>query len=213
MMIFEAKRLIYLAMPKTGSTAIESVLQPHADIAFRSPPRLKHATPRTIRNFNRLFKPIDPYEFELVVMMREPLSWLESWYRYRTRSDLDNHPHSTKHVSFEDFLIATCEKEPPAFAAIGSQHKFLCDTGTTPLAETIFPYEQLSSAMTYLNKRLGTHHKVSDVNKSPAICVDVSDDVLELIGQKRRQEIELYEEVAAGKYLPSDPSFNAAVSE
>lgn len=206
MMAFWQERLVYLAVPKTGSTAIESVFEPHADIIFRNPPRLKHAKAGTMRNFKKLFSPVDPAKFELVAVMREPLDWLGSWYRYRSRDDLDGHPNSTKHISFDDFLVASCETKPPGFAHIGSQHRFLCADGEVPLADFIFPYEKLDLAITYLNQRLGTNKQIERLNRSPLNILDVSSDVLELVGKKRRKEIELYEEAADGKYLPPAPS-------
>lgn len=206
MLAFWQERLVYLAVPKTGSTAIESVFEPHADIIFRNPPRLKHAKAGTMRNFKKLFSPVDPSEFELVAVMREPLDWLGSWYRYRSRDDLDGHPNSTKHISFDDFLVASCETKPPGFAHIGSQHRFLCADGDVPLADVIFPYEKLNLAIAYLNQRLGTSKQIDRLNRSPINVLDISSDVLELVGQKRRKEIELYEEVSDGKYLRAPKS-------
>jgi len=38
--------------------------------------------------------------------MREPISWLGSWYRFRQRPHLDGRPASTKDMSFDE-LCAT----------------------------------------------------------------------------------------------------------
>jgi len=202
MMVFWEERLVYLAVPKTGSTAIESSFESQADIIFRNPPRLKHAKAGTMRNFRKLFSPLDPGDFELVAVMREPLDWLGSWYRYRSRKALDGHANSTKDVSFDDFLMASCENKPPAFAHIGSQHRFLCADGNTPLADAIFPYDRIDAAMAYLNFRLGTDHSIPKVNTSPVSVLDVSQEVLERVAGQRKKEILLYEDVVAGKYLP-----------
>jgi len=202
MMAFWEERLVYLAVPKTGSTAIESAFEPHADIIFRNPPRLKHAKAGTMRNFRKLFSPLDPTEFEIVAVMREPLDWLGSWYRYRSRDALDGHANSTKDVDFDDFLMASCENKPPAFAHVGSQHRFLCANGDTPLADVIFPYDRIDIAIAYLNFRLGTSHRIPLVNTSPISALDISPDVLEKVACKNKKEILLYEDVSAGKYLP-----------
>ena len=35
--------IIFLTVPKTGTTAIEGALAPHAAIVLREPPQIKHA--------------------------------------------------------------------------------------------------------------------------------------------------------------------------
>ena len=49
MLIFWKTRLAILAVPKTGTTAIEQALAPMADAAILNPPGLKHCTVRKYR--------------------------------------------------------------------------------------------------------------------------------------------------------------------
>jgi hypothetical protein len=44
MMILWRERLAFLAVPKTGTTAIESILAPFAAITYSRPPMVKHMT-------------------------------------------------------------------------------------------------------------------------------------------------------------------------
>jgi hypothetical protein len=44
MLVFWKAKLVLLAVPKTGSTALEAAFGPWADAAFLNPPRLKHMT-------------------------------------------------------------------------------------------------------------------------------------------------------------------------
>ncbi len=107
MLVFSKARLVLLSVPKTGTTAIETVLAPHAAIAVLDPPELKHAP---VYRYNRFFRPmIEKFigsEIEVMAMIREPRSWLGSWYRYRQRSFLDGQPQSTAGLSFEEFVQA-----------------------------------------------------------------------------------------------------------
>jgi len=49
MLIIWEKRLVFLATPKAGSTAIGSAFEPLANVAVRRPAELKHANLRTYR--------------------------------------------------------------------------------------------------------------------------------------------------------------------
>ena len=44
MMILWRERLAFLAVPKTGTTAIDSILAPFAAITYSRPPMVKHMT-------------------------------------------------------------------------------------------------------------------------------------------------------------------------
>ena len=43
MLVFWKQKLVILSVPKTGTTAIEAALAPHADIVVSHPPEQKHA--------------------------------------------------------------------------------------------------------------------------------------------------------------------------
>jgi hypothetical protein len=49
MLVFSKAKLVFLAVPKTGSTALEAAFLPWADASFLNPPRLKHMTVRRYR--------------------------------------------------------------------------------------------------------------------------------------------------------------------
>ena len=200
MLVFWPKRLVYLAVPKTGSSAIESVLHPFADIQFKSPPRLKHAKAGTMRNFRKLFSPLDPGEFEQVAVMRDPLEWLGSWYRYRARKELDGNQNSTANISFEEFIDAVISKNPPPFAHVGSQFRFLCAEGETPVADRIYPYTRINDLFTYLEKRLEISFEIPDANMSEIAPLSLSDACLARLMDARSAEFALYEQVEAGVY-------------
>ena len=71
-----------LAVPKTGSTALEVTLEPKVNGRFGNPPELKHLT---LYRYNCFVRPLlqlttgqDPETLELI---REPIIWLRSWYQ------------------------------------------------------------------------------------------------------------------------------------
>ena len=97
---------VFLAMTKTGSTAVETAFQRHAQLVARRPPRMKHMTART---FDQVFVPVLEHygharaSYEVLCIVREPVDWVHSWYRYRSRPAAADSDHSTAGLSFEEF--------------------------------------------------------------------------------------------------------------
>ncbi len=79
---------VVLAVPKSGSTALEAAFTKHAQLVTSGPPSLKHVT---AREFDERFVPLLEQhgyaraDYEVTALVREPVSWLASWWRYRSR--------------------------------------------------------------------------------------------------------------------------------
>jgi hypothetical protein len=68
---------------------------------------------------------------ELMAIMREPVDWLSSWYRYRSRPALAGQQQSTSDMDFDTFVEAWLSEAPPVFAQIGRQSRFLSEEDGT----------------------------------------------------------------------------------
>lgn len=193
MLIFYKEKLAFLSVPKTGTTAYESALRPHADMVISSPPELKHAP---VYRFNRWIRPmfdrVLSTELELVAVMREPIDWLGSWYRYRQRPALDGRPNSTKDVSFDEFVRAYCKGKQPAFANVGSQAKFLEPQPNGCAVTHLFRYENQDRIQRFFEDRLNTRLDLKRRNQSPRAKLSLSPDVEALLRRKRPEEFERY---------------------
>jgi len=55
MLVFWAEKLVFLAVPKTGTTAIEGALAPRASMVLRDPPQLKHSP---VYRYKRFLQPL-----------------------------------------------------------------------------------------------------------------------------------------------------------
>ena len=86
MMVFWEQRLVVLATPKTGSTALASALESRAALISKRPPEVKHTTAARYQWLVRPFlEKSTRQRFTVVALMREPVDWLGSWYRFRQR--------------------------------------------------------------------------------------------------------------------------------
>src|SRR5680860_1454854 len=54
MLVFSKHKLVFLSVPKTGTTAWQAALGPHASMVISDPPELKHAP---VFRYNRFFRP------------------------------------------------------------------------------------------------------------------------------------------------------------
>lgn len=198
MMIFFKERLALLSVPKTGTTAFQAALRNRADLVISDPPELKHAP---LYRYNRwirpMFEKVCGAELEVAAVMREPVSWLGSWYRYRQRPALDGNPNSTKGVSFDDFLHAYCKGKPPAFANVGSQAKFLEAQPNGCKVSQLFRYEDQEALKKFLEQRLNQEIHLDRRNVSPTAELTLGADTKAILHRKRPAEFELYETIPA----------------
>lgn len=196
MMVFWNERLVLLSVPKTGTHAYTQALGPRASMVVTDPPELKHAP---VYRYNRFFRPMfekmGAVDMELVAVIREPLSWLGSWYRYRQRPALDGRRASTKSHSFDTFLTECCADTPAPFANVGSQAKFVEARPNGTAVRQFFRYEDQAGFRNFLIDRLGDIPDIPSANVSPKRSLDISPEVEALVRKKRAAEFALWESI------------------
>lgn len=192
MLVFWEPRLVFLATPKTGSTAIETALESLASIAVTRPPVLKHTTVHRYRRFlGPYIKAASTAEFQTVALMREPRDWLGSWYRYRSREGVEP-AKSTRNISFEDFVTAYAVDTPPPFADVGSQERFLRPRDGIGI-DHLFRYEQIDRLVDFLESRLQHKIVLPRLNVSPEGATDLSPAGVALLHQACAADYAIYD--------------------
>lgn len=172
MMVFQKENLVFFAIPKTGTTALEEALAHRATIIIRDPPNAKHMTPAT---YNRAIRPLIQRDHEMMAVIRHPLDWHGSHYRYRTRAALDGTMRSTAHMSFDDFIRSVLPEE--GGAPSGSQSKFLTlPDGRTPV-QHLFRYEAQDAILQFLSARFGEQINPPRVNVSPEFPLTLPEEL------------------------------------
>ena len=175
MLVFWKQRLVFLAVPKTGTSAWEAALLPHASMTVLDPPELKHAP---VYRYNRFFRPMfdkmGAEHMDVLAVIREPISWLGSWYRYRQRGFLEGKPTSTRGMSFDDFCQAYATGDRPPFANVGSQAKFIEPRPNGTAVTHLFKYENQASLIAFMEDRLKVPIDLPRENVSPRRDLDLS---------------------------------------
>jgi len=177
MIVFIKEKLVILSAPKTGTTSLQAALEPHASIMFRDPPGVKHINlGKYQRQIRKLIENLADGQIETFGIVRHPLDWMGSWYRYRRRDQLKGHQNSTHGVSFDAFLTAYMSEDRPHFARVGDQARFFKPRPNDQPINHLFQYEQLDQAVAFLENRLGREIQLPRKNVSPQIDLPVSDD-------------------------------------
>jgi hypothetical protein len=158
---------VLLALPKTASTSLERTLSPYATEVVSAPPGRKHLP---ARGFVHTRAPVladqgHPREsYELVTMFREPIAWLESWWRYRAR---DDSRQSTADLSFEEFAQAYLAGDEDAPVPKGRPAKFIQAQGAVAV-DRIFSVDRTDVWSGWFSERVGVPLEFERRNASGA---------------------------------------------
>lgn len=197
MLVFWKEKLVLLSVPKTGTTALETALSPRAAMVISDPPELKHAP---VYRYNRFFRPMfekacKEENMETLAVMREPISWLGSWYRYRRRDFMKGQRNSTHDVSFDEFVDAYATGKRPPFANVGSQAKFLEPRPNGTSVTHLFRYEDQPALLGFLEDRLGGPIALAQENVSPVMDLTLSPRTESKLRRNCAEEFTLYNSI------------------
>ncbi|MEQ8254524.1 MAG: gamma-glutamyl kinase [Roseovarius confluentis] len=204
MLVFSNEKLVFLSVPKTGTTAYEAALAPRAAIVVRHPPELKHAP---VFRYNRFFRPaIEKFMgegFDVLAVMREPLDWLGSWYRYRQRPGQEQACNSTHGISFDTFVTEYMKGKRATYAQVGSQTKFLEPQKNGTAVTHLFRYEDQDGLRRFLSDRLQVEIDTQRMNSSPTMALTLDPEIEQRYRRKFAVEYQLYDGIAEnGAFTP-----------
>ncbi|MBY6200402.1 hypothetical protein KUV65_03435 [Maritalea mobilis] len=199
MLIFWKARLVLMAVPKTGTTALEEALLPFADSAILNPPAMKHCTVRRYRNqLAPFFEQRRSRPMELVAVMREPIGWLSSWYRYRARAAIAGQPASTAGMSFDAFVEEWLSDDPGEPAQVGRQSRFLDYERGAVGVHHLFRHDRMEDLVRFLETRLSVDLDLPARNVSPEGDTGLSPEMEAQLRRDAPQEFALWDALCDG---------------
>jgi hypothetical protein len=189
------KDFVLLALPKTASTSLERTLSPYATEVVGSPPARKHLPARGFvhTRAEELAEQGHPREsYELVTMFREPIAWLESWWRYRAREDSRQ---STADMTFEEFAqrYAAGDDEPPI--PQGRPAKFIRARGVVAV-DRIFSVDRPDVWAAWFGARIGRPLEFERRNVSDAAHGELSASTRALLEAHLAPEYDVWRRLA-----------------
>ena len=175
MLVFVRQGLVLLATPKTASTALQLALARHADIVTRGLPAVKHISyPKYLRQVAPLVDGFVRGPVEVCALVRAPLDWLGSWYRFRQRDDIPDAEKGTAGMGFDDFVRDYLADPRPPHADVGSQARFLTVPDQGLAVDRLFAYERIDRFVAFLEDRLDCEIILPKLNVSPLASMELS---------------------------------------
>ncbi len=182
---------VFLCQPKCASTAIEKALTPYSDLGSLSGrASIKHTN---TRQYNEYIRPyitqIGGKDCETICLMREPISRLVSFYKYRSREALSNpdhpnHHRSTANISFTEFIEGYLADETAPYSATKSQLSFIIDNTGAIGVDKIFAYENIQYFLDYMSQKIGSELKLPLLNQSPSRPIETLEPTLQIALEK-----------------------------
>ena len=205
MLLAPGKGFVFLATTKSGSTSIETAFMRHSQMILQKPPAIKHTTYAGFQRFLQPFlnsKGFPRESYEVVCVFREPIDWLSSWWRYRSREKLANpldpkHRNYTGDVSFEHFARAYMEGSEQ-FAQVGRPSQFVRPRSGQAEMDRIFRYDRLDLLVEYLCEKVGEEVEVGSANTSPERTFSLSEECEIDLREFFAPEYRVYERAIGG---------------
>ena len=202
MLIFTKANLVLFAAPKTGSTAHHQSLRGLADITLGRSASFKHMS---VRKYEKTFAPFLEFAYgltpERAAVIRDPVDYLGSWYRYRQRPKTKGTDKSTIGIDFETFLEAVMEKTPPPFADVGRQAEFVTTRkGGIRIDHLFAHYSPLLDQ--FLAERLKRKIDIPQRNMSPQKELSTAPELVARLRQHLAADFDLFDKITqAGGHL------------
>ena len=167
MLIGVKKRFVFIANSKTASTSIEHSLVGQAEIQRGGGPQRKHIYLRdALPEYDFLFGR-DGYGIESFFtfgVMRDPVSWIQSWYRYRCGNKVESPLPAG--MSFGEFWALNDWNRTMLQGAPRLQSYFFTDKAGASIVDYIIPYSQLADHFTTICEGLGIKSPLQSKNVS-----------------------------------------------
>jgi hypothetical protein len=188
---------VFLAIPKTGTSAIETAFRPYAQIAPQGIPAIKHTRYAEFQRFLQPFlaaKGFPRESYEVVCVFREPIDWLSSFWRYRSRGKLAD-PSSPKHrrytgdVSFEQFAREYMEGSNQG----GRPSAFVRARSGQAEVDRVFRYDRLDLLVNFLCEKIGEDVELGIKNVSPKRSFSLSEECERELREFFQPEYRIYQ--------------------
>lgn len=170
-----APGIVMLSATKSGSTSIDRAFSARAALSIPSPPGVKHMTYKgfmaDLMPFMESAFGVTRDDLQVVDIMREPVGWVRSWFRYLSREQLADPTHPrhgfyTGNMSFDEFVEIFCS---PAVAnwpmPKNPTWRYLDEDGEIG-ADRLFMYEHLDQCVDWFNERVNGSVRLPHANRS-----------------------------------------------
>lgn len=210
MLISTKHKFVLISMPKCASTSTEAALAKFCNLRLSGEPKLKHSS---FSDYQKYFLPYLQLklgkladELEVVSLFRHPISWLNSWYRFRIKEANAGQYRrpglALATMTFDDFLDRyTNDAGFPT--RVGRQVDRLMDQHGAIGKVTLFRYEGYDEFLEYLSARFGRSIRSKQLNASPGERADISPYLHYVEHPRIAPDWAVYRSIISGSYAPA----------
>ncbi len=180
MLVSTRYKFVFLSNRKCASSSLVRSLSPFCDIVMEHDHRLRHTS---YSEFQRHILPFlvekigpEAEEYDVYCLFREPVDWLYSWYRFRTRKGISpevvpDHWEYTGNMSWGSFLGEALKPKAAQFAKFGGrQHMFVEGVNGSTKGLTLFRYDDFADFLNHMAEKIGEELEVVNFNVSPELA-------------------------------------------
>jgi len=167
MLIGLERKFVFVANTKTASTSVESALGPVSEVVLAETPEQKHMPLHAaIEAHPEIFAQPGqwPRFFFKFGVMRDPLDWIDSWFRYRKSNRVES--PLPPQMSFAEFWEQQDWNFRRADGRPYLQRDMFCGPQGKVLADVIIPYHRLPEMFALICDALGVAHALPRKNVS-----------------------------------------------
>lgn len=139
------------------------------------------------------------FPIETFCLVRDPLEWIESWYRFRQRREIanplsPNHKYYTGQIPYNEFILEYVKRGRRApWANLRRQIDFLSLSDGQIGVDRIFAMDDLQGVASYLSKKLGAPLELPRKNPSPKVKTELGQDAEAALRSHLARDLVIYD--------------------
>ena len=185
----------FLAMTKCASTSIERALYPLSSLRTAGKNiGLKHMKYRTYEKYmSPLMQEVTGGDdLEVLCLMRDPISWNHSWYKYRQRDVLKGTSKFTGNITFNEYCEGYMKQDTAPYLVNGKQSDFFKNSKGNIGNVKIFRYEEIDIFIKYIEKKINSKLNIPKLNVSPVLDIDLDSEIEKKLRNYLKYDYEIY---------------------
>ena len=195
-------KLSFLCTPKCASTSIEKFMGNSERIELTGSPQMKHCDATFYKNKMKPFltSAFPNSEFVSFALIREPISWLSSWWRYLQRPNASKR-FNTNNISFNDYVLNFMKPLDQRQPGTGTRFKYprswIIDDVGCVVVDKVFSLDKIEELEAFLTLHTGTKVLLDTLNKSTneefITPLSLPDSTIKIVNEVMKIEYQLYD--------------------
>ncbi len=200
MMVSVSHQFAFICIGKCASKSIEQAIKPYYSIKYghRFARHMSAYNYQAVKSF--LDEAIPDNQIESFCLVREPIDWVFSWYRFRQRDELKDINHigyksSTAYLSFNEFVDGVLQNPKRKPFNIRNQRCHLEIDGYVGV-DRVFDFNRMDLVQKYLSEKIGQQIELPVKNVSPKREFELDSSLEGELKDRFEEDISFYRKVS-----------------